>query len=286
MSTHMQPSQMYKRCMLLMLALAVCLMPLLSVQAEAAPATNAVSFGPYGVVNLRAAASANAAILAKLPNGTRLDVQWTLDGWAYVQFGTAKGYVAAHLVHPDQAAPIGTAFVYTQKGSNLNVRYAASETAKLLGKLPFGAQVNVLEQRGSWTLVQSGKLCGYVASRFLSTESKPAPATPDPAPSAKIGVIANLRTGRSVNLRAEASLNARIIGNLYNGQQVEILGQSGDFYKVNALNKVGYIARAYVSTVLVPIAVPTPPIAVEPEAPTQEQPIPTETDGLVPPMSE
>ncbi len=286
MSTHKQPTQLYKRCLTLMLALMVCVMPLLAAQAAAQPNTNGMSFGPYGVVNLRAAASTDARILAKLSNGARLEVKWALNGWSYVQSGSIKGYIASQLVYLDGAAPLGTAYVYTQNGGNLNVRYTASLSGKILGSLPFGAQVTVLEQRVGWTLIKSGKLCGYVAASYLSKDSKPLPAKPDPAPSATKGVIVGLRAGSSVNLRASASLSARILGNLYNGQQVDILGQSGTFYKVRALGQIGYIAKAYVSTLIVPIDRPTPPVVVDPEVtPAEKDPIPTTPEVIVPPVS-
>lgn len=53
--------------------------------------------------------------------------------------------------------------------NNLNIRETASETGKLVGKLPKDAACEVLELEGNWAHIRSGKVEGYVCLDFLFT---------------------------------------------------------------------------------------------------------------------
>ncbi len=264
MSTSMQPSGMYKRGLVLMLALVLCLLPLLPVQAEAAPYGNATIHGVNGFGNLRKFASTHAAVMTQLPNGTRVQAQWNMDGWYYVELGSLKGYVADYLVQLDAAAPANVAYVRTPNGGRVNVRQSASDTAKVIGSLPYGAQVAVLKSGASWTLVRSGSLQGYVATRFLGAKSQPEPARPDPTPIAIKGVITGLKPGSTVNLREQPSLKARVLCGLKNGQPVDVTGEIAGFYRVKALGITGYVACQYVAPMTVPTPKPVPPVVIDP----------------------
>ncbi|MBR4727156.1 MAG: WG repeat-containing protein [Clostridia bacterium] len=83
----------------------------ITVKEDARPATSAAPTQPVEEVtaapgnhvvktngsplNLRAEASADAAILGKLPNGTAVSVIRSENGWAYVRYGDLKGWVKA-----------------------------------------------------------------------------------------------------------------------------------------------------------------------------------------------
>lgn len=61
---------------------------------------------------------------------------------------------------------------------------------------------------------------------------------------AKSGTV-NVGSG-SLNVRAEASQTAQIIGSLANGQKVEITGTLSGWYKINYNNRVGYVSSDFV----------------------------------------
>ena len=58
------------------------------------------------VLNLRAASDSNAAVVAKIPNGTQLTVTKAVSGWAYVKYNSFTGWVSADFL---VQAPISTA---------------------------------------------------------------------------------------------------------------------------------------------------------------------------------
>ncbi len=69
----------------------------------------------------------------------------------------------------------GATFGYTNLGicnteeNNLNVRKAADESGKLVGKLPRNAACEVISEENGWNYIRSGKVEGYVKSEYLLT---------------------------------------------------------------------------------------------------------------------
>lgn len=168
---HQGTSRTYKG-ILLLLALTLCLLPVLPVQAQAAPVGNGTIQGPKGSAHLRAYASVEARSLGLLSNGTRVNVLWQQNGWYYAQVGNQKGFIADFLVSMDGGkkppTPFLTAYVSTSSRSNLMVRQSPSQEAVIDGVLPYGARMTVYAQKDGWALISAGSLEGYVASRYLA----------------------------------------------------------------------------------------------------------------------
>lgn len=53
--------------------------------------------------------------------------------------------------------------------NNLNIREEASETSKLVGKLPKDSACEIVSTEGDWAYIESGKVKGYVSLEFLYT---------------------------------------------------------------------------------------------------------------------
>ncbi len=241
-----------KRGLFVLVALVLCLLPLMPVFAEA-DNTNAMISKAKSGRELRAYASDEAKIVKLLPSGTRVNALWLQDGWYYVQAGDQKGFIIESVVIIDEAkreeqkasTPFLTAMVSTASGGNLNLRQSPSTSAKVVSSLSNGTKVTVYDQQNGWALISAGSKEGYVATRYLSFGSA--------NPVVTKGVIANLKPTSCVRMRKQPSVTSTVVGLFSNGQQVEILGQSGNFYRVRAYGINGYISMSYVRT-----AVPVP----------------------------
>ena len=101
----------------------------------------------------------------------------------------------------------------------------------------------------------------------------PAPTTPTTAPSAAVSTMPSVSTGTtaavpgsltnfpcvgyatdSLNVRRDASTNYDAVGGLQKGDKVTIVGEEGDFYKIewssfdgNFNEKYAYVSKQYVS---------------------------------------
>ena len=52
------------------------------------------------ILNMRMSAQSGAAVVGKLPNGTVIEVIDSVPGWAYVTYGSTKGWVSSEFIKP------------------------------------------------------------------------------------------------------------------------------------------------------------------------------------------
>ena len=67
-------------------------------------------------------------------------------------------------------------------------------------------------------------------------------------------------TTDSVRMRKSASSRAVVVDNLSAGEEIEVLGKTGSYYKVKANGKTGYVHKDYVNTDESAITTPTPEV--------------------------
>jgi uncharacterized protein YgiM (DUF1202 family) len=224
---------------------------------EVTQVTDAQVSGATGYINLRSAPSASAAVLATFPNGTRVKILGHAGGFYNVQVNGLTGYMADYLVRLDNVN-VQTYAVIRTNGSNLNMRSAPSMGAPILQSFAPGQRVEILEKGKEWHKVRAGGIVGYMRAEFLAIGG----SQPAPAPMGKVGVVNNPKATQVLNLRETPSLDARVLACYGNGKQVEILGSTGDWYKVSVDGKIGYMLKQYVK-----VTSTTPPTVKPPATP-------------------
>ena len=121
-------------------------------------------------------------------------------------------------------------------GARLNVRAAASTSSSIKTTLASGSTITLIRKNGSWWYTEyAPNAYGYVHGDYVTAMGL-----------AEATVTTN---STALNVRANASASAAIVGKLPKGEQVVILGTYGSFYKVlYDGNKVGYASSAYLTT--------------------------------------
>ena len=115
--------------------------------------------------------------------------------------------------------------------NQLNVRSAP--WGEIIGKLDQGKKVDILGREGEWLKIKYNGRDAYIHSGYVSTANKPS--------SAFMGYI---NTGK---LNVRTGPWASIIGTLSRGTKVEILGKTGDWYKIRYNGRDAVIHSNYVS---------------------------------------
>ena len=105
--------------------------------------------------------------------------------------------------------------------------------------------MTVLQRGNGWYKVSVDGKTGYMASQYLSaSQSSGGSGTTTGYP--KTGVVNNPAPTRCSLLRETASTDARVLGYYRNGTSVQLLGESGSFYKVTVAGKSGYMMKKYI----------------------------------------
>lgn len=138
---------------------------------------------------------------------------------------------------PPPAAAKQTATVQTD---GLNLRSQANTTSAILGTLPLGSSLTVLEKQGDWYRVQTadGKT-GWVAG-WLITVSQP--SVPDPS-----GPFVTI-IGPDTNVRSGPGTQYDIVKTVQPGEKYRIVQTSGEWFQLSFPDgSTGYVAGWLVS---------------------------------------
>ncbi|MDR0395916.1 MAG: SpoIID/LytB domain-containing protein [Oscillospiraceae bacterium] len=162
---------------------------------------------PSSRLNLRKSPKPTAAVVAKIPNGSAIQVQSAdASGWLKAVYAGATGYIMTQYVRyasdsavslpnpsqtsaaeasaqaalqpessqPSQSAQsaqsqmVGMGVVALEsKTGNLNVRQSPSDKAPAVIKAPHGSQVEVYALNGNWAEVRYKGQYGYAAARYI-----------------------------------------------------------------------------------------------------------------------
>ncbi len=137
---------------------------------------------------------------------------------------------------------ISTLFM-TNISSVMNVREEPSEDATKVGVLYKDCGGKILERKDGWTKIQSGDLIGWAKDEYLLFD--------DDAESLANEVGKQIVTSNSsaLNVRAEASTDAEVLGVLTENAFVDLIEDQGDgWISVDYNDETGYVQADYVTT--------------------------------------
>jgi len=129
----------------------------------------------------------------------------------------------------------GTPGTVTLTSGVLNVRSAPNTGAPVIGSLPNGAQITVLEDRAGWYRINFQGRDGWVSGQFVRLQGGGGGQT---------GVVTT--AGANLNMRAAANTTAPILTTIPNGTRIPILGTSGNFFQTSFNGLNGFVSRDFV----------------------------------------
>ncbi|MED4963756.1 SH3 domain-containing protein [Heyndrickxia coagulans] len=226
-----------------------------SVQAAAKTETKYVNVDTNSSLTLRAKPSKSAAKLDSLKKGTAVLVYNVSDGWAEVKAGTKTGYVRAEYLTSTKpgstatttsTAKTTTKYVNVDKGSHLILHSKASTSSSILASLARGEKVTVYSISGEWAKVKAGSKTGYVHASFLAN-SNPDSSADTSTPAKTTTKYVNVDKGSHLILRSKASETSSILDSLPRGEKVTVYSISGDWAKVKAGSKTGYVHASFLA---------------------------------------
>lgn len=122
-------------------------------------------------VNVRSTASEEGEIVGKLFNNSVGDVESSEDGWYLINSGNVHGYVKGeYVVTGDDAEAlaeqVGTR-VATVTTETLRVRQEATTDSSILGLIPMGEELTVLDEQDGFVKVSIEEGDGWVSTDFV-----------------------------------------------------------------------------------------------------------------------
>lgn len=144
-------------------------------------------------------------------------------------------------------APLDPAFnniavAYINDGAYVNIRDAASMDGNVVGKIYNNCGADILGEEGEWYLIQSGSVTGYVNKAYFVTG-----ADAEYLSNFVADEVATVNT-ETLMVRETADGESDVISMVGNSQELEVLGQEGDWVKVAVdADLIGYVSAEYVN---------------------------------------
>jgi len=214
-------------------------------------------------LQIRAGKGVDTAIITGVANGETLTVLETSGDWYKVKLSDGQtGYAHRKYIKMASAevkkevatsAEVSEGVVATQKDALLIRAGTSKSNDKIIAKVPKGANVQILEEQGSWYKVQlEDGSTGYASSQYIkktgTTQASKPEITVNKLDKASRGEVYGIvvTKGSPLNIRAAQGSDAKVIGQLEKGSRVRILEEAGEWYKVELEDgKTGYASRQF-----------------------------------------
>ena len=199
-------------------------------------------------LRVREGASLQSTVIGYLVNGEVVNIKGETEEWYRIDFKGHEAYVSKEYIEVNTLSKASRTVqkgqVYNTDGVGLNVRQAASSTSAKIGILKDGEVVQINSKSGDWYNISYGNKTGFVHSQYIKLIQTTESGTNTNITKGKVNnITSNLR------VRQAPSTSALTIGYLLSGQEIEITGESGDWYKINFNGKVGYSHKDYITKI-------------------------------------
>lgn len=147
---------------------------------------------------------------------------------------------------PTSLSVYGTAVVNNVNGKFIHLRETDSEDSNSLGLYYNGVKVLCnTDPYSEWVSVTIGNRTGYMKSEFLYKGNDPGSV----APRTPLAAVTNNSFNGWLNLRSEPSIDGQVLGRLYNGDVVTILGVLDEWYHVKTSYAYGFVLSDYLDII-------------------------------------
>ncbi|SDZ40228.1 C40 family peptidase [Bacillus sp. 166amftsu] len=136
-----------------------------------------------------------------------------------------------------QAAPQNNSN-YTVTADVLHVRSGSSTSHDIISRVYEGQTLNVIGEENGWVKINHNGKTGYVSGEFVSKNG----AKPNVSTGGKNKVTADV-----LRVRTSPDPSSSIMGRVYEGQTLNVIGEENGWVKISHNGKTGYVSGEFVS---------------------------------------
>ena len=197
-------------------------------------------------VNIRSSASTDSKVLARADRGEKVEVVGSDGDWYEVKYSGERGYIRKDmLVEGSKATSSSSKATAKVTGSSVNIRKSASTSATVLERVSKGTVLEAVSISDGWVKVKYSGVTGYVSADYVSVKglSSSSGSSEKLKEMDRRGEI----NASEVNVREGAGTSSDKLYSLSEGDDVDVTGIKGDWYRVHTSKGTGYVLAKYVS---------------------------------------
>lgn len=193
-------------------------------------------------LNVRSGPSLDDNVISQINKNEKYPIIEEKNNWYKISFNNEEGWVASWLVDELKSTD-KLAKTLESETSTLNVRSGPSQNFSVIDQIHPGSKYLIIEEEGDWIKIQlNTSKTGWVANWFVNvTDGIPSNETTE----IELATIA----ANILNVRSGPSTADSIIGQLYEGDKIEIINVDKTWYKINFDDSYGWIASKYTDKV-------------------------------------
>ena len=223
-------------------------------------------------MNFRSEPSTLGGLIGAIPQGAAVTVLSSQNGWDYVSYNGAAGWIHGGnitnqpAVQTTPAANTTSSLAAGTSGQSVKVLYGMNFRAtpgmdgSIMNGIPAGTTVQYLGSSNGWDKVVFNGVTGWIASgRTTSANTAAASSAGSAVPAASSSGKTTVKVLYGMNFRAAPGMDGRIMGGIPAGTSVQYLGSSNGWDKVVYNGVTGWIATGRTTTEGTPN--PAPPLS-------------------------
>ncbi len=127
----------------------------------------------------------------------------------------------------------------TVNTNTLRVRTQPSTFSAIMGRVYEGEVLQVIGEENSWLKINHKGKTGYVSSEFVSENNVSAKTNVSMSRSKTV-------TANVLRVRTQPNTSSAIMGRVYEGKALQVIGEENGWLKINHNGKVGYVSSQFV----------------------------------------
>ncbi|WP_242267484.1 SH3 domain-containing protein [Bacillus cereus group sp. BfR-BA-01352] len=127
----------------------------------------------------------------------------------------------------------------TVNANALRVRTQPNTSSAIMGRVYEGEVLQVIGEENSWLKINHKGKTGYVSSEFVSENIVSAKTNVSMSSSKTV-------TANVLRVRTQPNTSSAIMGRVYEGKALQVIGEENGWLKINHNGKVGYVSSQFV----------------------------------------
>lgn len=205
-------------------------------------------------LRIRSNPTTNSDILGTMTEGVNFEILSYSNGWYKINYNSLIGYVHGDYVQEVNSSSTEETLYYGKvynASPNLRVRSGSSLNSSIIGYVVDNTTVAIVGIEGEWYKINYNNGYGYVHSDYIlvngsSNGNDGGSNVGGDNTIRKTGYVYDLG-GYSLRVRKAPNTNSEVLGSLYEGNTVNIIGEEGNWYRISYNNSVAYVSKDYVT---------------------------------------
>lgn len=205
-------------------------------------------------LRIRSNPSTNSEILGTMTEGVSFEIISYSNEWYKIKYNSIVGYVHGDYVEEVNSSSTEETLYYGKvynAAPNLRVRSGSSLNSSIIGYVVDNTTVAIVGTAGEWYKIKFNDGYGYVHSDYIlvngeSDDSNSGSNAGGDDTIRETGYIYDLG-GSSLRVRKSPNTSSEVLGSLYEGNAVNIIGEEGNWYRISYNNSIAYVSKDYVT---------------------------------------